>query len=94
MALTISETFRWSAGGRAFRCYDITHDGSVLSISAASMDLDYIEAIVGHSAYLSMDVPTSELMGVLRVSINAAHSGVTWAETEANGKSHLTVVGW
>jgi len=94
MALTISEKFRMTAGGKAWRVYDITHDGSVLSITAGSMDLDYIDAIIGHSVYLSMAAPASALMGALHVSINSSNTGVTWAETEANAVSHLTVVGW
>ena len=94
MALTISQLKRGAIDGSAFRVYDITHDGSVTSISAGSMDMDYIEAIVGHHCYASMAAPASQLMNLLHVSINASNSGVVWAATEANAKSILTVLGW
>jgi len=94
MALTITQKLRESLNGKAFRVYEIVHDGSVLSISAGSMDMNYIEAIVGHSVYASMAAPASQIMGLLKVSINAANSGVTWSETEANAKSYLIVIGW
>ncbi len=94
MALTITQKLRESLNGRAFRAYEIVHDGSVTSISAGSMEMTQIECIVAHACYLSMDAPASVLMGLLRVSINAANTGVTWNEVEANAKSYLTVIGW
>lgn len=95
MALTISQKVRESLNGKAFRVYEIVHDGTVLSVSAGSLDLTYIEAIVAHSVYQSMAAPASALMGLMQVSINATNTGVTWGPvTDANAKSYLTVVGW
>lgn len=94
MALTITQKVRESLNGRAFRVYEIVHDGSTLSITAGSMEMTYIDAIVAHSVYQSMAAPASALMNMLHISINAANSGVVWDATEANSKSYLTVVGW
>jgi hypothetical protein len=94
MALVITQKVRESLNGKAFRVYEIVHDGTVLSISAGSMDMNYIQAIVGHHVYLSMQAPASTLMGCMRVSINASNTGVTWLETDANAQSTLTVIGW
>ena len=43
MALTISEDFRLTAGGRAWRFVTVTLDGTTSTIAASSIDLDYIE---------------------------------------------------
>lgn len=43
MALTFSEKFRMTAGGRAFRMYEVTADGSTVSIDASTLDLTQIE---------------------------------------------------
>lgn len=94
MALVITQKVRESLNGNAFRVYEIVHDGTILSISAGSMDMNYIAAIMGHSVYQSMAAPASAIMGLMRVSINASNTGVTWLETEANAKSTLAVIGW
>ena len=94
MALTISQLKRGAIDGSAFRIYQITHDGSVLSITAGSMDLDYIEAIIGHIVTVSMQANTSVPLQLQMPSINASNTGVVWPETDANAKSTLTVIGW
>ena len=43
MALTITEKFRMTAGGRAFRMFEVTADGSTVSINASDLDMDQIE---------------------------------------------------
>ena len=94
MALTISQLKRGSIDGSAFRIYQITHDGSVTSISAASMDLTYIEAIMAHHVNISMQAVASAALGLMNVSITAGNAGVAWDETDANAISTLTVIGW
>lgn len=94
MALTISEKFRYTAGGRAFRVYEITHDGSTLTLTAGSMDLDYIEAIIAHNAKPSMQANTSVPLNLQKISIAANHKSVLWPESDANAVSQLTVQGW
>jgi len=94
MALTITERLRWTEGGKAFRAYRIVHDGSILSISAGSMDMDYIEAITGQVTYVSMQANTSVPLDMTHLSINASNSGVTWDDADANAVTQLTVAGW
>jgi len=94
MALTINQLKRGAIDGSAFRIYQITHDGSVTSISAGSMDLDYIEAIMGHTVTVSMQANSSVPLQLQMPSITANHTGVAWAATDANAISTLTVIGW
>lgn len=94
MALTITERLRWSEGGKGFRNYEIVHDGTVVTIDAKDMDLCYIEAIIAHSVYQSMAAIASNILGLMRVSISADHTNITWAKADANAVSHLTVAGW
>jgi len=94
MALTLSQLKRGSLDGSAFRIYSITHDGSTTSVSAASMDLDYIEAVLAHHVNISMQANTSLPLAMNKISINASNTGVTWSEVDANAISILTVIGW
>jgi hypothetical protein len=44
MALTFTQRLRLSLGGKAFRAYEITHDGSETSIDASDLEMNYVEA--------------------------------------------------
>jgi len=94
MALTITENFRMTAGGRAWRCFEVVHDsGATLSLTAGSIDLTYIQAIVGVNTRMSMVAVASNLLDVMRISINAGHSSLVWASS-AVCTQDITVVGW
>ena len=90
MALTVSENFRWTAGGRAFRNYAITHDEATSIVYAVSMDLEYIEGIIGaHTHYSS--IPAN----FVGVSVAADHKSVVMSiPAKAASVTNLTVVGW
>ena len=92
MALTVSENFRWTAGGRAFRNYAITHDEATSTIYAVSMDLEYIEGIIGaHTHYASTPI----VEGLCGLSIAANHKSITMSiPAKAASITNLTVVGW
>lgn len=47
MALTFTEKFRADIGGKSFKAYEVTMDGTVTSASASDFGLNYIEAIQG-----------------------------------------------
>lgn len=93
MALTITEHFRMTAGGRAWRCFEVVHDSDTTNnLTAASIDLTYIQAIVGVNTRMSMEA-ASVLLDQLYMSITAGNSGLTWAST-AVCTQNITVVGW
>lgn len=94
MAISVTENFRMTAGGRAWRMVALAHDGSVTSVSAGSLDLTYIQVIVGGYAYISMQANTSIPLNLQMPSITANNKGIAWAETDANAVSYLTIVGW
>jgi hypothetical protein len=94
MALTITENFRMTAGGRAFRCFEVVHDsGTTKELTAASIDLDYIQAIVGVNTRMSFVAVASNLLGVLRISIAADHKSILWASSGVCTQD-ITIVGW
>jgi len=94
MALTITERMRMTAGGKAWRTYEVVHDSSTTtSLSAGSMDLNHIEAIIGVTTNMSWVAVASNLLGQLHVSIAADHSHIVWAST-AVCTQMITVVGW
>ena len=93
MALTITEHFRMTAGGRAWRCFEVVHDSATTkTLSAASIDLTYIQAIVGVNTRLSMEA-ASVLIDQMYMSISANNEGLTWTST-AICTQNITVVGW
>ena len=93
MALTITENFRMTAGGRAWRNYEIVHDSATLSVTAASLDLDYIQAIVGVHTNMSMVAVASNLLDMMFISISADHTKLIWSSS-AVCTQHITIVGW
>ena len=49
MALSFSEKGRGDIGGRDFRCYQVTADGTTVTINASDIDMHYIEtAMIGN----------------------------------------------
>jgi hypothetical protein len=94
MALTITENMRTTAGGKAWRMITVVHDsGTTLSLTAASIDLTYIEAIVGMVTKMSMVAVGSNLLDVMRCSINATRTSLVWASS-AVCTQDITIVGW
>jgi hypothetical protein len=96
MALTITENFRMTAGGRAFRFVTITHDESTSTFTAGSVDLDYIEFVMQGTMYLaSTPADTSTLINHAIISITNEHTVVGWLlPPKAGSKSQLQIIGW
>jgi hypothetical protein len=92
MALTLTEKFRWSEGGRQFRNYEITHDEATSTVYAVSMDLEYIETIIGaHTHYSSVPVAA----GTCCLTIAANHKSIVMSiPAKAASYTYLTVMGW
>jgi hypothetical protein len=94
MALTITQKMRADLGGKAIRNYEIVHDGSTNTVTAASLDMNYIEGILGQQIIMSMQAFASVTMGVLNLSIAAGNKGILWSESDANAKTRVTLFGW
>ena len=93
MALTVTENFRMTAGGRAWRMIRVVHDSATLSLSASSIDLTYIQAIVGVNHQISMVAVASNVIDVMNISIGANNASLIWAST-AVCTQDITIVGW
>lgn len=94
MALTVTENFRMTAGGRAWRCFEVVHDsGTTKYLSAPDIDLTYIDHIIGVNTRMSMVAVGSNLLDQIRISITADHAALTWASS-AVCTQDITVVGW
>ncbi|MFX0194548.1 MAG: hypothetical protein ACFFCW_00375 [Candidatus Hodarchaeota archaeon] len=96
MALTLTEKFRWTAGGRAFRVFQVTHDEATSTIAAASVDLSYVEFVMQGTPYLASDVAnTSVLLQHMAVSITGNGTTIEFALPPKTGsKSNLLIIGW
>lgn len=81
MALTFVEKLRGTQMGKAFRIYEVTHDGSATTIDASNLDLNYIDyAIVNGLTALSSIADYDYLSGTTGASpyvllANALSSG-------------------
>ena len=93
MALTISEDFRMTAGGKAFRFMKITHDESTSTITAASMDLDYIDFVGDLGTYYSSDIASVAMRVVL--SIITENTAIDFGlPAKAASTTRFFVIGW
>ena len=97
MAYTISftEMFRASMGGKAWRCYRFDHTvkGS-MEVTAASMDLSYIECVVGEHAGIAEQAKGGSIACRMGVSISAAHDKLVWTGSTEVCHQYVTIVGW
>lgn len=93
MAITVTENLRHSAGGKAWRHVEIVHDSSTTELSAASVDLNHIDAIMGVVTKMSMVAVGSNLLDIMAPSITADGSGLVWGSS-AVCTQKLTLVGW
>lgn len=97
MAYTISLTqvFRANVGGKAWRCYRFDHTlkGS-MQVSAASMDLTYIDCVVGeHFSHVGSSTAGS-IICRMGVSIGADNEKLVWIGSTEACTQHITIVGW
>ena len=94
---TITEKFRASMGGKAWRTYEITHTGvaSDSKVTAASMGLDHIECVIGVCTNVSIIAEAASIVGQMTdISISANHDSIVWVASTAVGYQTVTVVGW
>lgn len=94
MALTLTEKFRGPFCGKMVASYRVVHDGSTLTLTAASMGMHMIEAIMGNNTYTSMQAPASTFLKMQSVSIGTGGAYIGWDGSDANGKTDITVLGW
>ncbi len=91
---SLKQTLRAGFGGKEWRCYEITHTGeATATVTAGSMDLHHIEAIVGVNTGLAVQAtPGSVLMG-MTISISADNKNLVWVSTVACVQQ-VTIIGW
>lgn len=97
MALTISQSMRESLGGKAWRTYEITHVGSAAnsSVTAGSMDLDYIDCIIGVNTNMDVQAAAGSILAaMLDISISADHSKLVWVASTVAATQTVSVLGW
>ena len=96
MALTLSEKFQMSLGGKKMKLYQITHDEATSTFTAASVGMTYFEAILPGTPYLSSTpADTSTLINHMVVSITGDHNKIEWLlPPNAASKTNILIIGW
>lgn len=87
MALTFSEKFRAGIGGKAFRAYEVTHDGSETSIDASDLDMNYIDAamagpgtqVLSATSVAYADLTTTSGNSIAFTALSAGATSIIWA---------------
>lgn len=93
MALTITETFRMTAAGKAWRCFTVVHDSSTVSLTATSLDLALINAVVGTgNAVMSFVALASNFADINRISVAADRESIVWGSSMVCTQN-ITVIG-
>jgi len=96
MALTITERFKYSAGGRKFCYVTVTHDESTSTFTAASVDMTYIENVYDLGLCSNSDVANSSVL-LYHMSGTVLANGVgvdIGYPMNAGSKSHHLLIGW
>ena len=95
MALTITNNFSMGAGGKAFRFYTITHDATILVVSAHLFDLKRIDFAGDCGTIYQSDIASSGAEVVLSITADGTvldfNSG---AVLTAGDKTRVMLVGW
>lgn len=96
MALTLTERFKYGAGGKLFQYLTVTHDQSTSTFSAASVNMSYIDSVYDMGIYATSDPPNSSvLLYHLQTTITADHLNVDMGyPMKAGSKKHLLLIGW
>lgn len=96
MALTITERFKYSAGGRKFCYVTIGHDETTSTFTAASVDMTYIENVYDLGRYSSTEpANTSVLLYHMYGTVGAGHTTVDIGYPMKTGSSsHHLLIGW
>ncbi len=91
---SLSEKMRAGIGNKQWRCYEITHTGeATCTVTAASMDLDYIEAIIGVNTGLAVAAAGGSVVMGMTISISADNKNLVWVSTVACVQQ-VTIIGW
>ncbi len=95
MAVALTQKMRAGLGGKAWRCYEFSHAvlGS-LEVTAASLDLDYIECVIGEHSGVPVSAANGSILARMAVSILANHKGLRWVGSTEAVIQHITIVGW
>lgn len=90
MALTVTENFRASVGGRSIKFFTITHDDSTTTLSADLMSFDVVE-------WAGMSFGTQSSAPAANLTMTVAANGKTIEFSEALKAASFTplmVIGW
>ena len=96
MALTLTERFKYGAGGKLFQYLTVTHDETTSTFSAASVNMSYIDNVYDMGMCSLTDVPdTSVLLYTLQTTVMAGNLNVDMGyPMKAGSKKHHLLIGW
>ena len=99
MSVSLTQQMRAGLGGKAWRCYRFDHavvgTNPLLSVSAASLDLTYIECVIGeHAGVPVATAATASVMMRMAVSITANNASLVWVGSTEAVTQYITIVGW
>ena len=90
MALTFTDKLggvHIPLGGKAFRCYEVTHDGSETSMNASDFELDYVDAaiagpgtqVLSATSTAYADLTTSQGKILAMTALSSGATTIIWA---------------
>ena len=94
MALTITENFRYTAGGRQFRYISVTDDESTSTFTAASLDLTYIDYVANIGFKYTSDVNNTSVFGNHLIATTTGEYVEMGVPANAGTIKKYIVIGW
>lgn len=89
MALSFSQKVRDRFGSKAYRVYEVTHDGSATTIDASDLDMNYIEYAIA-LPYTAL----SSVADVPRISGTTSGSFVLITAMSSGSVNSIIAYGW
>jgi len=89
MALSFSQKVRDRFGSKAYRVYEVTHDGSATTIDASNLDMHHIEY-----AFLHPITALSSVADLPRLSGTTSGPFVTMVAMSSGSVNSIIAYGW
>ena len=94
MALTITENFRMTAGGKQFRYISVTRDETTSTFSVASLDLTQAEYVANIGFKYTSDVANTSILTQHMVATTDGLTIEMGVPPNAGTISKYLVIGW
>lgn len=90
MALTYTKRLHEKLGGKAFRAYEVTHDGSETSMDASDFELNYIDMAIAGPGTIVLSATSTTAVDLT----TTFGSSIAMTALSSGAKTLIWAIGW